>query len=500
MSDMNEMLAMAMPTRFFLTKREIFCLVLAVVVAAAISEKSFRDGNGTPLDGRRRYIPYLATFWLPPLMLVFALLPCFGLLSFRHVLSVFFSVLLSMCVYDACLLPALPVLRRYVSARTCAVLWLLPNYLIFLGNLNGMQLDRPRWVVHLPVPVAQIACAVWAAGFCAVLGWKIAGHLRFRRRLLRHARPVEDPDRLVLWRRVQADAGFPAAPYRLVVSPAAATPLSIGLLSRTIRVVLPERTYTAEELELILRHELVHISRRDNVTKFFLAFCTAVCWFNPLMWLAMERSAQDIELSCDEAVLLGADEVTRRRYAELLLTTAGDGRGFTTCLAASASALRYRLRSVIHPPRRTSGALAAGALLFILIATCGYTSLAYDPLPGAEAVFPVSPPEDCTLRSVQWDDGFMTHICRCEDPQALFQQLEALEPTRFTGSYSFAEAHPCLNVYYDSPDGSFWVSVRERSLSVTHIGRPLSPREGDYYLPQGADLDALADLLVFADG
>lgn len=88
-----------------MTKREIFCLVLAVVVAAAISEKSFRDGNGTPLDGRRRYIPYLATFWLPPLMLVFALLPCFGLLSFRHVLSVFFSVLLSMCVYDACLLP-----------------------------------------------------------------------------------------------------------------------------------------------------------------------------------------------------------------------------------------------------------------------------------------------------------------------------------------------------------------------------------------------------------
>ena len=67
------------------------------------------------------------------------------------------------------------------------------------------------------------------------------------------------------------------------------------------------------------------------------------------MWMAMERSAQDMELSCDETVLLEADDVTRRRYAGLLLATAGDSRGFTTCLSASASALRYRLRNVSIP-------------------------------------------------------------------------------------------------------------------------------------------------------
>ena len=508
MSDMNEMLAMAMPTPFFLTKREIFCLALAVVVAAAISEKSFRDGNGTPLDGRRRYIPYLATFWLPPLMLVFALLPCFGLLSFRHVLSVFFSVLLSMCVYDACLLPALPLLRRYVSARTCAVLWLLPNYLIFLSNLNGMQLDRPRWVVHLPVPVAQIACAVWAAGFCAVLGWKIAGHLRFRRRLLRHARPVEDPDRLALWRKVQADAGFPAAPYRLVVSPAAATPLSIGILSRTIRVVLPERTYTAEELELILHHELVHISRRDNVTKFFLAFCTAVCWFNPLMWLAMERSAQDLELSCDETVLLGADEVARRRYAELLLSAAGDGRGFTTCLSASASALRYRLRSVLHPAaERRAAAALVGVLLFALLSTAGWAALVLDSGSGRNLLFPTSRPEDYTVQRVAWRQDWESTEYTCTDGDALTGLLGELELGEVDGNYATRSLglprgdDGGLIVEYAGPGGSY------TAVLETHYLELFPDADSDpvlsnkvYHLKAPADWEAVFALLTAVPG
>ena len=46
-------------------------------------------------------------------------------------------------------------------------------------------------------------------------------------------------------------------------------------------MVVPERDYTQEELRLVLRHELVHISREDSAAKFFLAFCTAMCWFNP---------------------------------------------------------------------------------------------------------------------------------------------------------------------------------------------------------------------------
>ena len=211
----------------------------------------------------------------------------------------------------------------------------------------------------------------------------------------------------------------------------------------------------------------------------------------------MERSAQDMELSCDETVLLEADDVTRRRYAGLLLATAGDSRGFTTCLSASASALRYRLRNVVHPLRRTSGALVAGAVMFALIMTCGYTSLAYDPTAGAEVLFPVGQMEDYELRSVYWDDGEDVLSCRCEDSAALARVLGELKLARLTGNYTFSQVHPSLEVWYQGPGGLTKIQVWEQALRLNPMGRPSLDWQQTYYLPEGVDLEALAALLVF---
>lgn len=478
--------------------RGLFSIFIAGALAWSVYRAGERDSDPTPPEkGQKRYIPSIPVL-LPiilPFVALLLLLSYGGAFTLRSLLSICFPIFLSISLYYALLLPALSLLRRRISARTCAALWLLPNYLYYTVY-TYMELPEPRWVLSLPVPMAVVG-AVWAVGFCAVLGWKIIGHLVFRHTLLKDAWPVEDPEWLTLWREEQLNAGFHKARFPLVISPAASTPLSVGLFSRTIRVVVPERDYTQEELRLVLRHELVHISREDSAAKFFLAFCTAMCWFNPLMWMAMERSAQDMELSCDETVLLEADDVTRRRYAGLLLATAGDSRGFTTCLSASASALRYRLRNVVHPLRRTSGALVAGAVMFALIMTCGYTSLAYDPTAGAEVLFPVGQMEDYELRSVYWDDGEDVLSCRCEDSAALAQVLGELKLARLTGNYTFSQVHPSLELWYQGPGGLTKIQVWEQTLRLNPMGRPSLDWQQTYYLPDGADLEALAALLVF---
>lgn len=182
---------------------------------------------------------------------------------------------------------------------------------------------------------------IWLAGFIIVLTWKTIEHLIFRHRILQPAYPVTSMDILAIWDKVLAEARMEQSKFQLVMSPKVKTPLSIGLFKRTTRVVLPEKDYTTEELELILRHEIVHIAREDSWSKYFLVFCTAMCWFNPLMWIAMKKSAEDMELSCDETVLLNADQNTRKKYATLLLDNASDDCGFTTCLATSAKSMRY---------------------------------------------------------------------------------------------------------------------------------------------------------------
>ena len=161
-----------------------------------------------------------------------------------------------------------------------------------------------------------------------------------------------------------------------MISPAVRTPLIVGLLRDELVLVLPERDYSEEELRLIFRHELVHLQREDVWLKCFMLFCTAMRWFDPLLWLAMRRAAEDAELSCDETVMARAGAAERRLYAELILSTAGDARGFSTCLSASARGLRYRLRSIVKPEKKCAGILLLSLLSFLLVASCGLICVA----------------------------------------------------------------------------------------------------------------------------
>ena len=104
-----------------------------------------------------------------------------------------------------------------------------------------------------------------------------------------------------------------------VISPSALTPCSIGLLPWKTVLVLPQKQYSQQQIRLILMHELIHLSRRDQYVRFSLVFMCAICWFNPFMWKAMKKSAEDLERSCDEQVLSGMSEQDRTVYADLIL-------------------------------------------------------------------------------------------------------------------------------------------------------------------------------------
>jgi len=346
-------------------------------------------------EGKARYLGSSnAMMRLPAYLGVYTAL--FLLLGgWEYAADFFIPLLLSICWlisgYYLLLLVLLPLLRRRFSAVACAELWLLPNilYLLVQAQMHSTA-TLLYWssapVVVLPWLRGDMATAIWAVGMAAVLGWKIVAHILFRRRILKDAREEDDPAVLDLWYAEQRAAGHSEADLPLVRSPHISTPLSIGLFPGTLKVVLPEQSYAPEELALILRHELIHIGRQDNVGKFFLAFCTAMCWFNPLVWMAMGRSAEDMELSCDETVLLDGDDAARRRYSELILSTAGDERGFTTCLSASAKSLRYRLSRVMRPQKRLPGALLVGVMVALLLAACGSCLVAYDRVVWSEAV------------------------------------------------------------------------------------------------------------------
>ena len=462
-----------------------FSLAFAWVV---FSRYDGEIGSESKSEGGQKYLPLIHGALLPAFLLALILLGLkfYGTApTMKMALTMCFDIFLHISLYYVVLIMVLPILRKYISARACAMLWLLPNYL-YITQQSYMEIPKPLFTLHVSSSLIKVLALIWLTGFIAVFGWNIIRHLAFRRRILKNAVPVTDSDVLALFQNELEETAVHKPKFQLVMSDDVSTPLTIGLYRRSTRIILPKKSYSLDELRLIFRHELIHICREDSWAKFFMMFCTAMCWFNPLMWVAMKKSAEDTELSCDETVLLGADESTRSQYANLILGAAGDDRGFSTCLSASASSMRYRLKTIVKPKKRRTGALIVGLTFFVLCMTCGYVSLAYGEDTGATTIF-----RDHELTEFVADDitvigGEYTNGIDNVDAAALTEYIAGLRTQEMTGNYSYSEDDKDLSIWYNSPYGIVLVDLHTDYIQVIYLSD-----ENDvwytYHLPEPTD-------------
>ena len=354
-------------------------LLLAGMVGAGYARSRRMEAGEPRGDDRKDAVVYGDPGTFATVILAFAVLAVVfdGLEQGSHLaVRMLLESAADLSLYFLLLLLALPLLRRRFSARLCASLWLVPSF-VGVGMNTFLNYRRvPSFVIPLREELLAALGWVWLAGVLLVFGGRVMGDRRFRRELLTGAAPEEDPEVLAIWREVLLAMDLPWE-VRLLRSPAARSPLSLREGRKKYATVLPERDYTEEELRFLFSHELHHLQRRDIDTKVFLAFCQGLCWFNPLVWLAAAKGSDDLELSCDEVVLAGQDERRRRDYAHLLLQSAAEGRGFTTCLSARGKSLRYRLENVLKPRKRRSGTvLLAGVTLAVFLSwgTCAVST------------------------------------------------------------------------------------------------------------------------------
>lgn len=476
----------------------VFSLAFAWAVFDRYGEET---GAESKSGGRQKYLPIVHGALLPSFLFALILL---GLTRYgtaptlQMVLTMCFDIFPHISLYYAVLILALPFLRSRISARACAMLWLLPNYL-YLTQQRYMRVPRPLVTIHASSRLVILLAAVWFLGFVFVFAWNIITHLRFRRRILKHAVPVTDPEVMQLFQSELQEVE--KQKLRLVMTDDVSVPLTIGLFRRGIRIVLPKKHYSLEELRLIFRHELVHIGREDSWAKFFMMFCTAMCWFHPLMWLAMKKSAEDLELSCDETVLLDADETMRNQYANLILNAAGNDTGFTTCLSASASSVRYRLKAIVKPKERTTGALIVGLTFFLLCMSCGYISLAYGEDTGAATVFRDHDLTGFTVDQISVNGGEYTNGTDLVDAEGLTRYIAGLHTQEMTGNYSYSGDDKKLSVWYDSPYGVVLVHLHTDYIKVLYLNDEQNAWQ-IYHLPEKTDweyVDSIVSPLPEAD-
>lgn len=209
----------------------------------------------------------------------------------------------------------------------------------------------------------------YLAGVTVFLLWNLLAYGIYTAKILRSARESDDEPKAI-YEAVCRKKGLRRVP-KLLVSPDVNSPAAFGLLFR--RIVLPDIELTENGLTGTLSHEVTHCKRGDLWIKAVCLLARSFHWFNPLVHLAAFRCEMEMELSCDEAVLIGCDENTRAAYGEVMLDIIKRCRrnrgALTTHFNPRKNAVKARFANILYGSGKRKGLwLIAVCLILCLVA------------------------------------------------------------------------------------------------------------------------------------
>lgn len=384
----------------------------------------------------------------------------------------------------AALLLLAPVQWERLAPRTAAALPAaqppvvieVPRMELSVSREEGVALRRPaaQGTARIPAsraPLERVLPQVWLAGAALCALCRLLGTALFLRRARRWSRrPGEETARV--YSEVCRDMGVRRPPV-LRVSSAAGSPMLAGLARP--RLLLPGEDWGEREMRFILRHELTHYRRRDLWYKLVLLGAGALHWFNPLVHLLIREAEADLELTCDDLVMAGADIEDRRAYSETLLASLRRERGLlsrsslSTHFYGGAEVMRARFRNILGKRgRRWGGVALALALVVTLAAACAFGLRQEEDPPETDG-----PQEDATIPGgpddeTAWAEEMARRIMD-NDAEALAQELNATISDQ--------------SIDYLTSQGS-WM-VEGTAYSAWQLGYRLTPAGGETVIRQG---------------
>lgn len=209
------------------------------------------------------------------------------------------------------------------------------------------QLDEPDTVENTVIP---ILFTVWVAGMTIMALYTVISYCRLRRKL---ATAVRYKDNIYQNENVSS-------------------PFVLGIIKP--KIYLPFKI-DAQEMELVIAHELAHIRRKDHWWKPLGFLLLTIHWFNPLIWLAYTLLGRDIELACDEKVIRGLGREQRADYTQALVACSVNRRRIAACpLAFGEVGVKERVKSVMNYKKTSFWVIVLAVISCVIVAVCFLTN------------------------------------------------------------------------------------------------------------------------------
>jgi bla regulator protein BlaR1 len=269
-----------------------------------------------------------------------------------------------------------PVLRARLGAELAYVAWLA----VPLSTLATLAPALPRGtrvgdVIGVAMPslpgidvVASAAASGGAWTNVALAAWLVGALIACAAFVVQQRRYVRG---LALANDATRDAGVPIFRAHGIH----ASPATIGAWRPCIALPADfESRYDANERELVLAHERMHVARRDGLANAALVAVRCVFWFDPVVHFASRRFRFDQELACDAAVLRERPNA-RRAYAEAIFKTQLAVPGLPVgCHWQSSHPLKERI--LMLKQNRVTRSRLAGAATALVVGLVVFSSYA----------------------------------------------------------------------------------------------------------------------------
>ncbi|MCL1791638.1 MAG: M56 family metallopeptidase [Peptococcaceae bacterium] len=127
-------------------------------------------------------------------------------------------------------------------------------------------------------------------------------------------------------------------------------------------------------LEYILKHEGIHIRRRDNLWRVVAVVTACVHWFNPFVWFCLKYFFSDMELACDAGVLKTLKDNDKKDYAAALLACSAGKTYYASAFGGAKTKLR--IENILSYKKLTLFSSLCFAALFMAVAVTVITNAA----------------------------------------------------------------------------------------------------------------------------
>lgn len=309
----------------------------------------------------------------------------------------------------------------------------------------------------------------WFVMALAVGAWMLYRRSLFTRRVRRNrVRPLDDGEQALYRQLCERYHIKPIAVYY-------ADHLPAGCLAGTLHpfIGLPLDT-PKEHLSLLLAHQICHYRAGDPIWGVVRCLCTAVHWFNPVVWMAVWLSYRDSEMACDDRVTARLHDMDRLAYANVIVSEGERENAANMTVSAGASFtdqhLRQRVTAIIRCVRGSRWGIALGSLGAAALLMVSFATGESEPLPTVD-----------DIPTVAWTAS----------AQPIGNDMEAIAAARRFLESEFIAEDTSRYSFIARTDGAQWLVDAQKSDGDGQIALCFSP-EG--YLKSYDALSLLGDV------